>query len=73
MNRYLRACHGKVRYTNRPFAKRVARRIRRTGGPRLQTYECAFCGLWHLGNLPGQATHLRLGRFGPIPVQEYPA
>lgn len=73
MNAYLRACHGKVRYTSRSFARKVARRIRRTGGPRLQAYQCTFCGLHHLGNEPGHATHLRRGRFGPIPVQEYPA
>lgn len=73
MNAYLAACHGKRRYHSRALARRVARRIRRTGGPRLQPYECTFCGLHHLGNAPGKATHLRRGRYGPIPVTEYPA
>ena len=73
MNAYLRACHGKVRYSSRALARTVARRIRRTGGPRLQPYQCTFCGLHHLGHKTGHATYLRRGRHGPIPVTEYPS
>lgn len=72
MNAYQRACHGKARFPNRATARRRARQIRRTGGPRLRHYECRFCHLWHLGNPPGKATHLRRGRYGPIPATEYP-
>ena len=73
MNAYLAGCYGKARFTTRSLARRRARQIRRIGGPRLHPYECSFCGLCHLGHAPGNATHLRRGRFGPIPVQEYPA
>lgn len=73
MNAYLRACHGKARFHTRALARRRARQIRRTGGPRLRPYECSWCHLHHLGHAPGNATHLRRGRYGPIPVTEYPA
>ena len=73
MNGYLSGCHGKARFSTRAIARRTARRIRRNGGPRLLPYECRYCGLHHIGHLPGNATYLRRGRYGPIPVQEYPA
>lgn len=67
------ACHGRARFFNLATARRRARQIRRTGGPRLRPYECRYCGLHHLGHPPGKATYLRRGRYGPIPLQEYPA
>ncbi|MBP5918721.1 hypothetical protein F3K34_43845 [Streptomyces sp. LBUM 1486] len=62
MTEYEKACLGKVRFLSRSLARRRARQIRRIGGDRLRPYQCQFCGLHHLGHLPGQATHLRLGR-----------
>lgn len=64
-------CLAKARFSTRATARRRARQIRRIGGPRLRPYQCDFCGLHHLGHPPGQATHLRRGRYGPIPVQEF--
>jgi hypothetical protein len=72
VNEYFAGCHGKARFTTRATARRRARQIRRTGGPRLHPYTCEYCGLHHLGHQPGKATYLRRGRYGPIPVQEYP-
>ncbi|WP_045562695.1 hypothetical protein [Streptomyces sp. FxanaA7] len=66
MTEYETSCLGKVRYFSRSLARRRARQIRRTGGDRLRPYECRFCGLHHLGHLPGQATHLRRG----IPLKD---
>lgn len=73
MTEYEIACLGKARFPTRSLARRRARQIRRAGGPRLRPYECDWCGLHHLGHTPGNATYLRRGRYGPIPVQEYPA
>jgi len=67
------ACHGKARFPTLALARRRARQIRRTGGPRFRHYQCAYCGLWHLGHQPGHATYLRRGRNGPTPIWEYPA
>lgn len=73
MNAYLRACHGKTRFTSRRAARRRARQIRGQGGPRFNTYRCRWCDHVHVGHPPGLATYLRPGPHGPIPVQEYPA
>lgn len=73
MNAYLSGCHGKTRFPSRRAARRRARQIRGTGGPRFTTYRCRWCGSLHLGHRPGHATHLRTGPHGPIPVQEIPA
>lgn len=71
MNGYLAGCHGKTRYPSRRAARRRARQIRGNGGPAFTTYRCRYCHHVHLGHRHGQATHLREGPHGPIPVQEY--
>lgn len=70
MNGYLRACHGKTRFLSRRKARRRARQIRGEGGPRMHDYRCRYCWFVHVGHPPGQATYLRTGPHGPIPVQE---
>ncbi|MET9436953.1 hypothetical protein [Streptomyces sp. NPDC006551] len=59
MNDYERSCYGKTRFLIRAHAKQRASTIRREGGGHFRTYQCRHCGLWHLGNLPGRASHLR--------------
>lgn len=71
MNGYLAGCHGKARFPSRRQARRRARQIRGNGGPRFTAYRCRYCRTVHLGHPNGQATHLRSGPHGPIPVQEY--
>ncbi|GAA3154203.1 hypothetical protein GCM10010449_84420 [Streptomyces rectiviolaceus] len=73
MNSYLIACYGKARFPSRSAARRRARQIRGTGGPAFTNYRCRWCRHVHLAHRPGQATHLRAGPHGPIPVQEYAA
>ncbi|MFD1309104.1 hypothetical protein [Streptomyces kaempferi] len=73
MNGYLAGCHGKTYFLSRRQARRRARQIRGEGGPRFDNYRCDYCWLVHLGHAPGEATHLRTGPHGPIPVQEYAA
>lgn len=45
-------CFGKVRYTERRWAKKSARMVRKRGGDLLSVYRCTACGLWHLGHKP---------------------
>lgn len=71
MNGYLAGCHGKAPFRSRRAARRRARQIRGTGGPHFDNYRCRWCGHVHLGHRSGEATHLREGPRGPIPVQEY--
>lgn len=59
MTEYEISCLGKARFSTRATARRRARQIRRTGGPKLRPYECRFCGLTHLGHRPGHATYMR--------------
>lgn len=55
-------CTGKVRYLTRKQAKKAAKDVKELRGIKgLQPYTCSFCGLFHLGHRPGQATHLRKG------------
>ncbi|MGW1870964.1 hypothetical protein ACWCPS_36165 [Streptomyces mauvecolor] len=70
MNDYQASCLGKSRFFIRSTAKRRANQIRRTGGPAFQVYPCRYCGLWHLGNRPGHATHLRSTPYGVVHVEE---
>jgi hypothetical protein len=72
MNGYLAACHGKTRFPSRRAARRRARQIRGQGGPHFVVYRCRYCRSIHVGHKPGQATYLRPGPHGPIPVTEYP-
>lgn len=45
------ACSSKDQLT-RTQARQIAKRMRgRNKGP-LQSYKCAFCGSWHVGNRP---------------------
>lgn len=62
MTEYEIACLGKSRFPTRAAARRRARQIRRTGGPRFRIYECRYCGLHHVGHPPGHATYLRKGQ-----------
>ncbi|MFD7980272.1 hypothetical protein [Streptomyces sp. NPDC059071] len=63
-------CTGKARYLERAHAKHAASRIRRTGANHLRPYRCPFCQCWHLGHLPGHATHLRKTIHGPVHVED---
>lgn len=73
MNGYLIGCYLKTVFPSRRTGRRRARQIRGEGGPRLDDYRCRYCGAVHLGHRPGEATHLRTGPHGPIPVQEIAA
>lgn len=71
MTEYEIACLGKARFFNRRAAKHRASQIRRQGGPHFRTYQCTrYCGLWHLGHRPGEATYVRTTPRGVIPIQE---
>lgn len=72
MSEYRIACHGKYRFRNRAEAKARANKIRTTGGPAFNVYACRYCFQWHFGHRPGQATYLRRGIHGPIPIKELP-
>jgi hypothetical protein len=73
MNGYLAGCYLKTVFPSRRTGRRRARQIRGEGGPRLDDYRCRYCLGVHLGHPPGQATYLRTGHHGPIPVQEFAA
>jgi len=45
-----RQCRGKVAFSNKGRAKRVARR--HGAHRKLRAYRCAHCGLFHLGRRP---------------------
>lgn len=70
MNDYQVSCLGKTRFLNRAAARRRASQIRREGGPHFRSYQCRHCHLWHVGNLPGHASHLRTTPQGVIHVKE---
>lgn len=49
LERIRRECEQKRRFTNEREAKAFAKRFRRDkGGPLQVTYECPWCGGWHL-------------------------
>jgi hypothetical protein len=70
MTEYETACFGKTRFLTRQDARRRARQIRREGGPHFRSYPCRFCDLFHLGNLPGHASHLRTTPHGVYHVKD---
>lgn len=49
------SCTGKEGFATRTIAAKVADRIgkRRIGG-KINIYRCKFCGLWHVGTMPGR-------------------
>lgn len=54
---------GKIAYDQRWKAKKAEREGRKIGRDHLAPYECATCGLWHLGHAN------RLTRHSPIKAQ----
>lgn len=45
-------CPGNVRFLERKYAKRAAKKILRAHGDKMGPYRCTACGLWHLGHTP---------------------
>lgn len=43
-------CRGKEAFASPELAHEVAARMRRRRGCPLQTYRCAHCGSWHIGD-----------------------
>lgn len=42
------SCHGKKWYSDREFARRVARYVKSKRGTDLRVYPCRLCGGWHV-------------------------
>jgi hypothetical protein len=43
-------CHGKHRFEDGGFAKKVAKQSARRKDSKASAYRCMFCGGWHVGN-----------------------
>lgn len=43
-------CHGKKAYNSYDEALKQKKWIRKKAGAKLDTYNCRFCGYWHLGH-----------------------
>ena len=47
-----KSCEGKVRHASKAAAKRACIAARRRGGTWPTSYQCKFCGGWHIGHTP---------------------
>lgn len=52
MSRRRRQCDGKRKYASREVAEQVIHTMRGGRKRRLNTYQCHFCGSWHIGHSP---------------------
>lgn len=55
-------CSGKFRYTQKTFADRRAKELRRDFEEPFHSYHCRFCNAWHVGTQSSQFQR-------PLPVK----
>lgn len=47
------SCTGKAKIPNEKQARQSARSLALSSGEKIDAYACRWCGLWHVGHVPG--------------------
>jgi uncharacterized membrane protein YgcG len=57
-----RACEGKVKYGHKETADKAATVMLKKYGETLESYECRYCGKWHIGHTKAQGISITVRR-----------